>query len=94
MQNLKAEFESKDALNVVASEHGREVIPVDGVYDGLGPLKADTGLEKLLVSKRMVDTVGEIAGDGLACHKELRFFRWKKGNSENEVGECAQFYHC
>jgi hypothetical protein len=88
MQNLIAEFESKVALNVVASERGREVIPVNGVCDRLGPLEANTVLlEELLVSKRMVDTVGEIAGDGLACHEELHFVDGKRENLANEVGE-------
>jgi hypothetical protein len=87
MQNLKAEFESKVALNVVASECGREVIPVNGVCNELGPLEANTVLlEELLVSKRMVDTVGELAGDGLACHEELHFVDGKRKTWQMRLG--------
>jgi hypothetical protein len=80
-----AEFEGEISLGVAAAERSGEVLPVDGVDGCFGPFASNAVFEELVIATGPADGAQKVSGHGSACHEELYFGGWKKGNAADEV---------
>jgi hypothetical protein len=94
-EKVVAEFEDNVLLGVAAVESSGEVVPINGVDSCFGPLfELNAVFEESVIAKGPADGARKVSGHGLACHEELYFGVWKKGNAVDEVWKGTQLGGC